>query len=243
MKKSNWTDDELKFLVKHWHKISNKEIAEKLGRTEQNVKDKANKIITFEHMSNRKWSEYENELLRKLYGTINLDNLSKRLKRTKGAILKQIFKLEGTKSALVIQPLYSVDDVCEFIGLSRNTIIRRINAGVIPFFKVNRQFVIKDDVFWRWLKDNLHEPNYNNISDEVLMFVPEWYSKIISEKKRELREDRKNKPWTSHEDALLWSMMLKGMSHRIIAENLNRGRSSISHRASHLSKKKMSKIG
>lgn len=236
---TRWTEKEINYLVKHWHKISNKEIAEKLGRTESAVSTKATKYITFEMMHSRHWSKHEDELLLRGYGVISLEELSNRLKRGEEAIKIRLRKLEGTSELYMFQEMYTSTEVAGFLGVSLKSISNYVKRGEISFEKDSRYYVIKQEVFWEWLKDNLHKPQYRTITEEYELNSPKWYRDIIIEKKRQLRNTKLNEYWSSKEDAILWAEVMKGTPQRVIGKMLNRSRVSVSHRLCYLSKKKM----
>jgi len=241
MRESNWTEEQLQYLIKNWHKMPNTQIGNAIGKTESAVRNKADKIITFEMMRGRRWSDYEDELLRKLYGTMSIADLSERMKRTTSAIEGRMRSLEGTANGALLQAFYTTQNVAGFLGVTLPAVKRRINKTDIPFFKINVNHFIKEEDFWEWLKDNLEQANYKTITEEYELLAPEWYRKIIKQKKRELRNNNSHKEWDSKEDALLWAEMLKGTSYKQIAVILNRSYCSVRHRVSYLSKKKMSK--
>ena len=172
MKKSNWTENELKFLVKHWHKISNKKSAEKLGRTEVSVKCKAEKYITLDMINGRHYSNYEDELLRKLYGTMSMNELSNRMKRTTLSLERRIRILEGCSDVMALQDVYNTEDIAGFLGVSKSILTRRIAKSDIPFYRVNKKYVIKHDDFWNWLNGNLDKVNFKSICRSLIIGTP-----------------------------------------------------------------------
>ena len=237
--KSTWTEEQLIVLVQHWHRMSNKDVGEMIGKSEGAVRQKAEKYITKDMMKKRRWSEYEVNLLMKLYGTMSLPDLSERMKRSERAIQEQVKKHEGTFNTEVLVEVYKTTDVAGFMGLTQASVHRHMQKGKIPFYQINRRSIIKQSDFWEWLPNNFVMVKFKDIKSEFELESPEWYRKIIVEKKRELRDDRTGEEWTSKEDALLWAEMMKGTPYSVIAEQLNRGKWGVTHRASYLSKKKM----
>ena len=242
MKKSTWTEKELKYLVKHWHKDSNSEIARKINKTESSVRQKAEKIVTFDMMKKRKYSKYEDELLRNLYGTMPIEELSNRMKRSIASLKKRIYVLEGTADYTVLQDVYSTIEIAGFLGIDDSTLRDRLASSDMPFYKIKNKNVIKHDDFWNWLKVNLDKPNYRTIKSEYELLAPKWYSDVIIKKKRELSSNNQGKPWNSIDEALVWSEMLKGTPYSEIAKMLKRSVYSIQHKVKCLSKKRMSKV-
>lgn len=239
MSESNWTEEDLKFLVKHWHKLSNVEIGRRIGKTESAVRNKASKYITKDMIKKRRWSEYENDLLLKLYGTMSLTDLSKRMKRSERALQEQVKRLEGTFNTEILVEVYKTTDVAGFMGLTQSWVHRLMQKGEIPFYKINKRCIIKQCDFWEWLPNNFDKVKFKDILSEFELESPEWYKNIIKEKKRESINNKSREQWNSKEDAVLWSEMMKGTPYHIIAEQLNRGKWGVTHRASYLSKKKM----
>ena len=240
VKVSGWTEKEEKYLIKWWHKKSNKEIGIDLGKTEQNVNAKANKIITFEMMSGRKWSEYEDELLRKLYGTMPMEELSNRMKRSERAIVERLKKIEGSHSVSIIQDVYTCGDISLFLGLHKETVLRMYKREQIPMHKLSvKKIVMDSEKFWEWLKYNLDVPNYLNIKDSTQLVSPKWYQELIKENKQKNKDNKSYTEWSSKEDALLWAEMMKNTSYKEIAVKLNRTVPSVANRVIRLTKKKM----
>jgi len=242
MSKNSWTQEQLDILVKNWHKMSNAEIGKMIGKTGDMVKNKAQSYITFDMMNGRHYSKYEDELLRKLYGTMSMEDLSNRMKRTPLSLERRIRIVEGCSDFMSLQDVYNTEDIAGFLGISKSILTRRIAKSNMPFYRVNKKYVIKHDEFWNWLNSNLHKANFNNITTEYELLAPKWYSDIIIRKKRELRNIKSFTKWTSREEALLWSEMMKGTPYKVIAEMLGRGKNGIAKKAVELMKRKMKNV-
>lgn len=50
------------------------------------------------------------------------------------------------------QPIYSVADVCEVTGLSRNSVYRGIRHGEIPSLKVGARYILPRPMIDAWLR-------------------------------------------------------------------------------------------
>ena len=155
---------------------------------------------------------------------------------------RRIRILEGCSDFMALQDVYNTEDIAGFLGVSKSILTRRIAKSDIPFYRVNKKYVIKHDDFWNWLSGNLDKVNFKSITTEYELLAPKWYSDIISQKKRELMNIKSFSKWTSREEALLWSEMLKGTTYKEIAEMLGRGKNGVAKKAVELSKKKMSKV-
>ena len=243
MRESKWTENDLKILTKYWHKVPNKEIGLMIGKSGGAVRLKAEKYITIEMRKSSKWSEFEDKLLLELYGTMPIEELSERMKRTERSIFERLKRMEGTQNVTVFQDVYTCSDIALFLGLNRNTITMMYKRNQLPMNKISsRKALIETEVFWDWLKDNLDIPNYLNIKDSTQLISPEWYQEVIKKKKQEDKDNKSRTKWSSKEDALLWAEIMKGTPYKEIAEKVNRTVPSVACRVVRLTKKKMDKI-
>lgn len=108
MARRYWTEEELKILIEYYPKISNKELAKMIKRSESAIRDKAlalgirktRETIQQSHKNQKyysppwkRWTKEEEELLKKIYATTPADELEKIFHRKRYAIAWKARKL------------------------------------------------------------------------------------------------------------------------------------------------------
>lgn len=237
-RRRGWTEEEDKQLKELFMKIPVTEIAKKLARKTENVRNRLDKIITIEDRSGSSWSNLEDEILLKYYGNMPVDELAKLLKRSKRSVTGRISRLEGTKEVSLVTGNYSSYDVSMFLGVTDSNVRRWSLSGHIDMIKVNRKWYIPSDVFWKWVKDNPNNIKANKVRDEDILVAPKWYQDLIAKMKRENSNSIKGEMFTSSEDALIWRLYTTGADIKEITANTKRTQNSVSHRIRVLRKKK-----
>lgn len=241
-----WTEKQDKFIKKHFRKITNKEIAEKLGIDRRAVERRINKIITPLHRQFKSWTEIEDDILFKNYGKVTMEKLSFILKRSIYSITMRLHHLEGSTDMASVGGFLIPSDIATIMGVDHKTVTSWVNKEYLEAYKPNRKFLIDEDYFWSWLKDNMNRVNYIRVDEYVLQTAPEWYSKEVRAKQKEIHSDniklKYGKPYTSTENALMLSLFDKGWSFDDIAKEVDRHKEGVRQQLWKLSKKRLKKV-
>ena len=95
-KGASWTAEEKEFVKRNYRKMSVQEIAIKLNRTENAVKNTASRIGAAPG-GKRSWRKKEEDYLKKHYGKISINEISENLERSEKAIVAKTAKLGLSK--------------------------------------------------------------------------------------------------------------------------------------------------
>lgn len=244
--KYEWTEEQDEFIKVNFRKIKNAEIAKHLGVDRRAVEKRVNEIIHPLFRHSHKWTSIEDEILYQYYGKMPMERLSYILKRTIKGIVTRMHNLEGCADTASVGGFLIPSDIAAFMGVSTRIITIWINEGLLEAHRPNYKFTIDEGYFWSWLSDNLDRVNFKNIDDAILNIVPEWYSKLISENKREIHSNqllkKLNTPYSPIENALLWDMFLKGYTRTQMSNELGRTYYSVRNQLLKLKKQKMKRV-
>ena len=136
-KEDHWTNNELEILKNNYQSMTNLELLALLpNRTDKAL---AKKMYSLNYIRTPKWSEKEDELLKK-YVNLNLDSLSFLLERSKKAIQHRIDFLELKKDKIYKT---NIEIIIENI-LLKNKINYKYNQILSNDFKFRPDFIIDD---------------------------------------------------------------------------------------------------
>lgn len=98
-----WTPEEDAFLREHYGKMTRREIAEAINRTVPLVGWRAAKLGLTQEFRNmekaRAWTRAEDNMLRKLYGSLTYEQIAQKLDRTRAAVVGRAVRLGLSGSA------------------------------------------------------------------------------------------------------------------------------------------------
>jgi DNA-binding CsgD family transcriptional regulator len=234
--KKKWTAAEEKILQEYY---SVKPICELLGflpdRTKDSVIKKAKQLGI--NSENRHWSEEEILYLEEKWGVIPVENIAKKLGRTKNGVLLKAHKIGLREQVIANGEYLTPKDIATILGAGTRTVYNWMGKGYLKYrrLKINsvKKYQITIDNF------NLFLENYQDKWDSRTADIkyinscfitgshkgtsqtPEWLeSKIKLDKQKKSQLCRKQ--WTVKEEATLKSMINTGKTYREIAELLDR---------------------
>ena len=92
-----WTQEENDFLINNYEKLTRKQVAEKLGRTEFSVKRRIKTLgISKESLKKSNWSQEEDDFLKESYEELSSQEIAEKLNRSEIAV-KARFRMLGFK--------------------------------------------------------------------------------------------------------------------------------------------------
>lgn len=228
MNKDIWTEEEDKLLIKLFNTTTITEMINQLNKTESKVRTRISKVVTIESRKGYPWSQIEDEILFKHYGNMPLEKLSKLVVRTPRAIKDRVKRLEGVIDISTVTGNYKSVDLVQYTGVDASTIGNWVRRGKLPMVRVNKDYFIEQDVFWKWLKNNTELIRTNKVNDSDIIGTPKWYQDFIASGKR--KDKRLHVPFTPTEDALIWRLYTNGVKIEEITSNTKRTYHSVSHR-------------
>lgn len=177
----------------------------------------------------KKWTKEEKSYLSSSWGRVKVENIAKKLKRSRKAIINQANYMGlGTQMRW-----YSSSEVASILGISDSTIKRYINSGKLNYTqdktKRRRRMCSEDDIrsFMR---------NYQDLWDTRKVTINLYsISQPWLEEKKERDKQRplhRNEYYTETETKILIDRYRRGWSISEIAKELSRNEKSVYNRLS-----------
>lgn len=255
--KKSWSDEDRKFLIDNYGKLTTKQLMEKLNTTRDSILKQAQILnITKE---NRYWTEEEEEYLLEKWGVVTVKYMAKKLDRTEDAILLKAHKLGLREQVIANGEYLTPQDIAELLGKSISVVYRYIRKDYIEHrkFKINRdeKYQISVEQFKKFLQTHINkwsslDADMNLIQSYfvsltittkekmVVTALPQWLQdKIKKDKDKKVESVRKknelsNKPlrqkdWTISEEKTLMFLKSRQVPYKEICERLNRSYCSV----------------
>lgn len=174
------------------------------------------------------WTEEEEDFLLHNISYKTVENLARKMGRTKGSLLQRLNDLGFTQFDL--HPGINLREFSKASGIHRTTLAYfRDKKGLKVGRKANRVYIKVED-FWEWAEANPTAYDFKKIPPNVLIPEPEWVHKL-----RTSPETMKLKKWSSAEVAELEKYIRGGKHDAIdIAEILGRTEVAIQRKANAL---------
>jgi len=183
--KKQWTEEEyqqLKQMVMI-DKMSVKEIAEKLGRTEDAINLKINRSGLINQTNDKKqWTEEEELLLSDLWGSEPIEIIAKKLNRTVSSLTNKAFQLELGSMLENNYNGLTIKHISELFGINKEiVIVSWVSLGLkykvqkISKSKSYRYVEIKD--LYEFLENNQDIWDSRLLEKNILGIEPEWLQK------------------------------------------------------------------
>lgn len=243
--KYEWTEEQDEFIKKNFRKTKNTKIAENLGLDRTVVERRIAKIIPPLFRQFKNWTSIEDDILFQYYGKVSMEKLCHMLRRSNASILMRLHYLEGSTDMASVGGFLKPSDIATFMGVRPETVRDWINKNILLAYKHEKKFLIEEEYFWNWLKNNTERVNFIKVEEYVLYTVPEWYSEIVKAKQKEIYSDKAKlkygKPYTSTENALMLNLFDKGWSFKDIANEVDRTKDGVRHQLWRLSKERLEK--
>lgn len=233
-----WTAEENAFIRNNYTIMSDKDMAQLLGKTVKSVRAHRNYMGLLRQDPKREWTIEEVMYLQDNWGYKTADTIARHLKRTPIAVITRA-KIEGLGAQLSDGDLLSKERITTMMGLKNREIIDRwIDAG-LPVRKKSIRgtknvqhwtFVIKFGDLLKFLQEHPEEWDSRRVEPYALGIEYDWLKKKREEDKNKAPIGRR---WTEAELSLLKSRTARKLPYSEIARDLNRSVKSVramSHR-------------
>lgn len=187
-------------------------------------------------MGNKWWTKEEVDYLQEHWGSIPLENMVKKLKRTNASIYTKAMKLNlggycDSGEMLTTSELIRTLGYEKTIAWTRDRLIKH-GLPVKKVKIINKTvYKLKIDDFWKWAEKNKKLVNFARLEKGALGKEPAW---VDEKRKLDLENPIKKsgyRPWTKEEDNLLVSKVKSyRYTYKDLAEEFKRTEASIKHR-------------
>ncbi len=189
----------------------------------------------------KRWTDQELEFLREHWGSMSLKGLTRRLGRSKNAVINKVTRLKlgaflESGDYLTLNQLYATLGISNGSSTYRKTSwIQKRGLPVCYKTVRNCKFqIVKLDDFWRWAEQNQDILDFSRFEPLSLGKEPDWV-----EQKRCFDNMKslcvKQTPWTAYEDNLLQEKLkLYRYTAADIARDLHRSEGAVIRRISEL---------
>lgn len=234
--KKRWSAEEERIINEYYQLKPVSELLELLpGRTRDSIIKKAKQLGI--NSENRYWSEDETTYLEEKWGVVPVENIAKKLSRTKSAVLLKAYKIGLREQVLANGEYLTPKDVASILAVATRTVYSWMERDYLKYrrLKVNsvKKYQITIINFKLFLETNKEKwdariADVNFIKscfiagwDRGSSELPEWLMRKIELDKRK-KSPMSRKQWTVKEEINLKSMIDKGITCRQIAVLLNR---------------------
>ena len=194
LNRKSWSQEDINELTKliNEGKLTTKEIADKLGRTEDAITIKVNRLgLKIQTNDKRYWTKEEEILLSDLWGNKSIDKIAKKLNRTVSSVKNKVYQL-GLGSQ--IENNYEgirFNDLCDIFGISIEKVsIYWVSLGLKYKTRnisktVSYRYVEIDDLY-EFLEKNQNIWDSRLLTENIFGIEPDWL--------KEKRKNDKDKP-------------------------------------------------
>lgn len=244
--KKRWTTTEEKIIYEFYQLKSVNELLTYLpGRTRESIVKKAKQLGL--SSENRYWSEEQVAYLEEKWGVLPVENIARKLERTKSAILLKAHKIGLREQAIANGEYLTPKYISSVLAVGVRTVYSWMDNGYLKHRKLKINSIKKYQITISNLKLFLenYQGKWNACAADIAFIkmcfttsrdkgknhVPEWLIRKI-----ELDKQRKpslcRKQWTIKEEITLSSMINRGVTCKEIAALLNRSFYSIQGKVS-----------
>lgn len=229
-----YTNDEKMYLKENYGKVPIKKIANKLKRKESAIESMARRMdLGSKGGAGSKYSKYEDECIKSLWGTKTCEEIGKKLGRSACAIRFRALELGMGP----IREWYTTSEVAEMFNWKGkdkvNYLIKKgiLEAEVGPTKR--KIYSISDVHLKRFMKNHQNRYNTQRMNFEIEFLFeryPTWLTEKIESDKRGDSYIIDKREFTNDEDIILQEMYLSGSTAKEIAAKLDRTLSSVQSR-------------
>lgn len=191
--RKNWTEEEYKKLeeLAIVEKKTPKEIADILGRTEDSIIIKINRIgLQIQTNDKRFWTKEEEDLLSELWGIKSVEYIAQKLNRTVSSVKNKCFQLDLGSSIENNYDGLIISDICELFNVDRNTVSNYwVSLGLIvdtrKISKAKSYMYVTIPNLFDFLEKNQNIWDSRCLERNILGIEPEW---LLEKRKRDYKE-------------------------------------------------------
>lgn len=215
-----YTEEEMIFLKENYKKLSNKELAKSLNRSEKSINNKLYSMNLYK----QKWTKEEMIFLEE-----NAERGDRYLARS---LNKSIASIRSKRTRMRIKSYrdLSASEVAKILKIDTKAVIRWKEFGLKMKkndpSKISSPYKIKFEALIKFLKENKELWNANNVDLHGLGKEEKW---LVEKRKEDLKRIW-FRNWTKEEDARLIFLRNKGKSCADIGKELRRNTNAVSKR-------------
>lgn len=222
---NEWTKEEietLKLLANEYHY---KDIAKKMGKTENAIYLKARKLKIILIQERRKWTFEEEQKFKDLWGNKTIELIAKELKRSVISLRIKAIKMELGSMISNNYKIITISDISELLGVTRERITDTwlklgLNIRLTKLTNKKSYMTVTWDDLIQFLENNQNEWDSRKVAINMLGQEPIWL-----EKKR-LRDLKENplwyRRWTEEEIIKAINLFNNGKDYNSIAFEIDR---------------------
>lgn len=228
-----WTDEQDQFLKENIE-LSAKEIAEKIGKTEQAI---YNRISRLGLTKTPNWTLEEEELLELYWGCEPVETIAKRVNKTVVAVLHKSKRMNLGNFFDANGEYLKVSQIENVLNVSGDKIRKNWFKNGLKFKKLKsskNKFIygVKIEDLFLFLEKNQNAFDARFLVPNILGPEPKW---LIEKRK----QDYKNPPseyriWNKSEIEILKFLLSKGKTQKEIGDKINRSESAVKYKVSDL---------
>jgi len=229
---NEWTEEDVETLKVLSDKYHYKEIAKKMGKTENAIYLKARKLKITLIQNGRKWTKEEEILFQEIWGTKSIESVAKELKRTVFSLKVKAVRMKLGPMIRNNSDVITVSDMVDLLGVSRDRIANTwINLGLkVKNKKLTKKsfcYVIEWEDLLEFLENNQNEWDSRCVEEHMLGIETEWL-------KQKRNRDRLENPlwyrkWSESEIMKAESLFKMGKDYSEIAKTINRSEWSVAN--------------
>lgn len=230
-----WSDVEENILYEFYHLKSMNELLILLpNRTRESIIKKAKQLGL--NCENRHWLESEVVYLEEKWGVMTIENIAKKLGRTKNAVLLKAHKIGLREQVIANGEYLTPKDISSILAVGTRTVYNWMGKNYLKYkkFKINsvKKYQITIDSLKLFLEEHQEKWSARTAdlkfinscyitSKEKNNCLPQWLlRKIEIDKQKKSSSSRRQ--WTVKEEIILKSMVNRGKTCKEIALLLNR---------------------
>ena len=225
-----WTDEQLLYLKENIKRKTYDELSNNIGKSPVAIHIKANELgISYHAKSNinKKWTDKEDEYLKRNYSRSTLQNLSKALNRSSIAIRDRARIL---RIARYEKEYLNASELSACFGRNKIVATNWIRKHGLPAQKLwsNSHYVYMIDIdeFWAWADKNRTLIDWSGYIPLSLLPEPDFVKECIEEYSKPTQHRKKI---TQCEKIKIYNMYCKGVSIKEIAKVYERTEYAVKH--------------
>lgn len=222
---NEWTDEDIQTLTELSDKFHYIEIADIMGKSKNAVYLKARRLGITLIQDRRKWTPEEEREFALLWGTIKVEIIAKRLKRTVFSLKVKAVRMGLGPMVRNNSELITISDMCDTLHVTRDRIMgswQELGLNLKKKKLTNNRayyYVIWEDLM-SFLKNNQNEWDSRKLEKHMLGLEPDWL------KEKRIRDKKENplwyRRWTMGEINKAEMLFKCGKDYAYIAKELDR---------------------
>lgn len=225
-----WTTSEERQLKELLKDHCYQEVAKIMGRSEVAIYMRAKKLDISLRQVNKIWTKEDEEMLEKDWGTIGLEQLTKKIGKSSANIREKANEMKLGAQLGVAEEMITISDIEKWIGISRAKIKVLEKEGLICFdekqlSKLRKVKCITFDKLLEFLKNNQDVWDSRKLAKKTFVLEPKW---LKEKRERDIvNPPNLNGRWTEEEIELLKKTLEEGHNYEQVEKKLGRSKTAV----------------